>query len=380
MLESFSVASGLEARLWAGMEMVHSPVAMDVDARGRVWVTEDLQGSGVKGPHARIKILEDTDHDGRADSVKIFGPAFSSKPMGISVFDNVVVVSMAPNIHVFTDVNRDDVFDPEVDQETISAKGFHGSGHDHALHQVVPGPSGKWYVNHGNIGADVVMADGREIHASSYYSQNPQSIRKTSFDGRLYVGGFVLRMNPDGSGAEVIFQNARNAHAMSVTSFGDILQADNDDPAHARAAWVMEHANFGYAALEDGNRSWEDSAKSWEKKTVTAEIMKDAYERHSKSSLRRDEGHWREHFPGVTPPGNLWGPGAPTGDYFIEGDELGREWRGHYLVSETVHRAVFAFEPAYLEGRIELKGPDKNFFAADRASKNQTASGSCLRM
>lgn len=375
MLESFSVAPGLEACLWAGTEMVHSPVAMDVDARGRVWVTEDLQGSGVKGPHARIKILEDTDHDGRADTVKIFGPTFSSKPMGLSVFDNVVVVSMAPNIHVYTDVNRDDRFDPEVDEEKIIAKGFHGSGHDHALHQVVPGPSGKWYVNHGNIGADVVMADGREIHASSYYSQNPQSIGKTSFDGRLYVGGFGLRMNPDGSGAEVIFQNARNPHAMSVTSFGDILQADNDDPAHARAAWVMEHANFGYAALEDGNRSWEDSAKSWEKKTVTAEIMKDAYERHSKSSLRRDEGHWREHFPGVTPPGNLWGPGAPTGDYFIEGDELGREWRGRYLVCETVHRAVFAFEPAYLDGRIELKGPDKKFFATDRASPNKATSG-----
>ena len=76
------------------------------------------------------------------------------------------------------------------------------AGHDHALHAVVPGPGGKWYVNHGNIGADVTMADGRQVHASSYYSQNPQSIGKKSFDGRLYVGGFGLRMNPDGSGAE----------------------------------------------------------------------------------------------------------------------------------------------------------------------------------
>jgi putative membrane-bound dehydrogenase-like protein len=375
MLESFTVAPGLEARLWAGTDLIHSPVAMDVDARGRLWVTEDLQRSDVKGPHARIKILEDTDHDGKADSVKVFGPTFSSKPMGISVFDNKIVVSMAPNIHVYTDVNRDDVFDPKVDREEIIAKGFHGRTHDHALHAVVPGPSGKWYVNHGNIGADITMADGREIHASSYYSQNPQSIGKKSFDGRLYVGGFGLRMNPDGSGAEVIFQNARNAHAMSVTSFGDVLQADNDDPAHARAAWVMEHANFGYAALEDGNRSWEDSAKSWEKKTVTAEIMNDAYERHSKSSLRRDEGHWREHFPGVTPPGNLWGPGAPTGDYFIEGDELGEEYRGKYLVSETVHRAVFAFDLKYADAQIELGNLDKSFFATDRRSKNEAASG-----
>jgi putative membrane-bound dehydrogenase-like protein len=375
MLESFTMAPGLEAVLWAGTDLIHSPVAMDVDAKGRVWVTEDLQKSGEKGPHARIKILADTDHDGRADSVKIFGPAYGSKPMGISVYDNVVVVSMAPNIHVYTDVNRDDRFDPKVDTETIIAKGFHGSGHDHALHAVVPGPSGKWYVNHGNIGADVTMSDGREIHASSYYSQNPQSIGKRSFDGRLYVGGFGLRMNPDGSKAEVIFQNTRNTHAMLVTSFGDILQADNDDPAHSRAAWAMEHANFGYAALEDGNRSWEDSAKSWEKKTVTVEIMNSAYERHSKSSLRRDEGHWREHFPGVTPPGNLWGPGAPTGDYMIEGDELGKEFRGHYLVCETVHRAVFSFRPELRDAQIELVDLDKAFFTTDRKSKNSAASG-----
>ena len=375
-LESFRVADGLKAVLWAGTDLIHSPVAMDVDAKGRVWVTEDLQRSGKKGvSHARIKILSDSDNDGRADTVKIFGPSFNSKPMGISVFDNVIVVSMAPNIHVYTDVNRDDVFDPKVDTETVIAKGFHGGGHDHALHAVVPGPSGKWYVNHGNIGADVTMADGRQIHASSYYSHNPASIGKNSFDGRLYVGGFGLRMDPNGHNAEVIFQNGRNTHAMLVTSFGDILQADNDDPTHARAAWVMEYANFGYACLEDGNRSWEDSAKSWEKKVVTPEIMQAAYERHSKASLRRDEGHWRQHFPGVTPPGNLWGPGAPTGDYFIEGDELGQAYRGRYLVCETVHRAVFSFRAELRDAQVELVDLDKTFFVTDRKSQNRSASG-----
>lgn len=374
-LSDFRIAPGLEARLWAGADVVHSPVAMDVDASGRVWVTEDLQHSGVGGAHVRIKILEDTDLDGRADKVRILGPTFPSKPMGISVFDNVGVVSLAPAIHVFTDVNRDDFFDPTVDHKKVIAEGFLGQGHDHALHAVVPGPSGKWYVNHGNIGADVTMSDGRKIYASSYYSQNPQSIGKRSFDGRLYLGGFGMRMNPDGSGAEVIFHNARNPHAMLVTSFGDVLQADNDDPAHARAAWVMEHSNFGYAALEDGNRSWEDSAKSWEEKTVTRDIIDNAYERHAKSSLRRDEGHWREHFPGVTPPGNVWGPGAPTGNYMIEGDELGRACRGTYLVCETVHRAVFAFRPELREAQVELQGPEKSFFAANRASGNPAVSG-----
>ncbi len=375
MLESFNTTKGLEAKLWAGTDMIHSPVAIDVDARGRVWAVEDLQKSGVKGPHARIKILEDTNNDGKADSVKIFGPTFPSKPQGIAVFDNVIVVSMAPSIYAYTDVNRDDIFDPKVDTIKILAKGFHGIRHDHALHAVVPGPSGKWYVNHGNIGADVTMADGRKINASSYYSENSRSIGKKSFDGRLYVGGFGLRMNPDGSKAEVIFQNTRNTHAMLVTSFGDVLQSDNDDPAHSRAAWAMEHANFGYSALEDGNRSWEDSAKSWEKKTVTQDVLTNAYERHGKKAIRRDEGHWREHFPGVTPPGNVWGPGGPTGDYMIEGDELGKEYRGRYLVCETVHRALFSFKPVLKDAQIEMTDLDKTFFVTDRKSKNKAASG-----
>ena len=240
---------------------------------------------------------------------------------------------------------------------------------------MVPGPSGKWYFNHGNIGADVTFPDGRKVHASSYYSQNPQSIGKRSSDGRLYVGGFGVRMNPDGTGAEVIFDNTRNTHAMCVNSFGDVYHADNDDPAHARATWVMEYSNYGYACLEDGNRSWEDSAKSWEKKVVSDDIAQSAYEEQRRSSLRRDEGHWREHVPGTTPPGNMWGPGAPTGDYFVEGDELGADLRGQYLVCETVHRAIFRFTPKPVDSHIALTDLDKRFFAADRASENKAASG-----
>ena len=157
---------------------------------------------------------------------------------------------------------------------------------------------------------------------------------------------------------------------MLVTSLGDVLQADNDDPTHCRAAWAMEHANFGYASLEDGNRSWEDAAKSWEKRVVTQEVKQSAYERHGKNVLRRDDGHWREHFPGVTPPGNVWGPGGPTGDYMIEGDELGKEFRGRYLVCETVHRALLSFRAELRDAQVEMVDLDKKFFAADRKSSN----------
>ncbi|MFT5905712.1 MAG: hypothetical protein ACI9E1_001312 [Cryomorphaceae bacterium] len=87
MLGAFTVSPGLEAKIWAETYLIHSPVAIDVDVKGRLWVIEDLQRSGEKRPHARIKILEDTDDDGSADSVKVSGPAFGSKLLGISVFE-----------------------------------------------------------------------------------------------------------------------------------------------------------------------------------------------------------------------------------------------------------------------------------------------------
>ena len=54
---------------------------------------------------------------------------------------------------------------------------------------------------------------------------------------------------------------------------------------------------------------------------------------------------------------------------------MGKEYRGKYLVCETVHRAVFAFDLKRGDGRIELENLDKSFFAVDRRSKNKSASG-----
>ena len=49
-------------------------------------------------------------------------------------------------------------------------------------------------------------------------------------DGHTYVGGFTVRMNPDGTHAEIIGHNYRNSYEQAVTSLGDIFQNDNDDP------------------------------------------------------------------------------------------------------------------------------------------------------
>src|SRR4051794_299141 len=78
-VKNMSVASGLAATLFACEPDVVNPCDMDVDERGRVWITEGanyrstFQKWGILRPEGdRIVILEDTDGDGTADHTKVF--------------------------------------------------------------------------------------------------------------------------------------------------------------------------------------------------------------------------------------------------------------------------------------------------------------------
>ena len=86
---------------------------MDVDARGRVWITEGVnyrssfQKWGVLQPEGdRIVILEDTNRDGVADKETVFyqDPSVNTA-LGICVLGNKVIVSDSP--HVFLMVKAD---------------------------------------------------------------------------------------------------------------------------------------------------------------------------------------------------------------------------------------------------------------------------------
>src|SRR5216683_5863199 len=77
----FSLPDGFEVRLFASEPEVVNPVAMTWDERGRLWVLELYEypkgaPKGQKG-RDRVKILEDTDADGRADKVTVFADGFS---------------------------------------------------------------------------------------------------------------------------------------------------------------------------------------------------------------------------------------------------------------------------------------------------------------
>jgi putative membrane-bound dehydrogenase-like protein len=156
-VEHLKLPDDLEVTVWATTPMLFNPTNMDTDAAGRIWIAEGVNYRKHETRRAegdRIVVLEDSDGDGRADKSHCFVQEKGLiAPLGVSVFDNKIVVAQPPGIIVYTDVNRDLKFDPAVDTREEVLTGFNASNHDHSLHAVIAGPDGKWYFNQGNAGA-----------------------------------------------------------------------------------------------------------------------------------------------------------------------------------------------------------------------------------
>ena len=142
-LRSLKVSPDLEATLWASEPNVVNPTNMDIDERGRIWITEAVnyrrqlrQQPDYRDEGDRITILEDTDQDGKADKMKLFvqDPSLRS-PLGIAVLGDRVVVSQSPNVIVYTKDAKDRILKREV-----FLTGWGGEDHDHGVHAIVLWP------------------------------------------------------------------------------------------------------------------------------------------------------------------------------------------------------------------------------------------------
>src|SRR5436190_20258159 len=96
-LKSLKVPADFEISVFASEPMITNPAAIDVDTQGRVWVAEiEWYRSRAKNPPAdKIKVLEDTDGDGRADKVTVFAEGLFA-PMSICVAGPRVYVATSP--------------------------------------------------------------------------------------------------------------------------------------------------------------------------------------------------------------------------------------------------------------------------------------------
>ncbi len=344
----------LEASLWAESPMIYNPTNMDIDSKGRVWITEavnyrNYNNDSTKNLHYtkgdRVIILEDKDGDGKAEHSTIFVQDKDLiSPLGIAVIGNKVYISCSPNIIVYTDEDGDD----HPDKKEIFLSGFGGKDHDHSLHAVVGGMDGSLYFPTGNAGPHIVtdksgwtLRSGSIYTGGSPYNTKNQGNMKSD-DGKIWVGGLALKINQEGKGLKVVGHNFRNAYELALDSRGDMWQNDNDDQVVAcRTTWLMEGGNTGFFSA-DGTRYWQADQRPGQD-IFTA--------------------HWHQDDPGVIPAGDRSGAGAPTGIVMNEDDGLGEKYRGMLLSADAGRNVIFAYHPERHQSGYDL-GKRSNFITS----------------
>ncbi|MBX2872362.1 MAG: PQQ-dependent sugar dehydrogenase [Saprospiraceae bacterium] len=319
-LASMQVADGLEVELFASEPLLMNPTNIAVDEKGRVWVCEV---NNYRLPHNqdveerdqgdRILILEDTDGDGKADDRKVYYQGKDiNGALGIAIFGKQVIVSISPNVFIFTDEDGDD----QPDQKDTLFTNIDGVDHDHGMHAFVFGPDGKWYFNFGNEGKQIYDKNGKAV-----VDQIGQAIRTKDSP---YKQGLVFRCDPGGKNVEVLAQNFRNPFEVTIDPFGNLWQSDNDDDGNkaTRINFVMEHGNYGYTDGQTG--------AGWRTRRVGM---------HEEVPLR----HWHQNDPGVVPNLLQTGAGSPTGILFYEGQQLPSVFQHQMIHCEPGQNVVRAY-------------------------------------
>ncbi len=106
------VPAGFDLELFASEPEIINPIAMNWDEKGRLWVIETVDypnkvREDKDGGDDRIKILEDTDGDGKADKVTVFADALNL-PTSFTFSKGGIIVSQAPHFLFLKDTNGDD--------------------------------------------------------------------------------------------------------------------------------------------------------------------------------------------------------------------------------------------------------------------------------
>jgi putative membrane-bound dehydrogenase-like protein len=209
-LESFQTRPGFRIDLVAAEPLLRSPVAMDIDENGRLFVVEfpEYNEYSSKKPHGRgcVRLLEDTDGDGKFDKSTVYVDNLDS-PVAVACWDGGVFVGCAPDILYCKDTKGDGKAD-------VRRRVFSGFGRDAAGEGMLN--SFRWGLdNRFHVSASL---DGGNVRRASAKDAKPVSVRHQ---------GFLF--DPRAETFEVT--SGGGQHGMSMDDWGRKFVCGNSDPA-----------------------------------------------------------------------------------------------------------------------------------------------------
>ncbi len=130
-MSKMALQKGYHLELVASEPMVSEPVAIVWDGNGRMYVAEmntymqDVDGTGQKFNTCKIKLLEDTDGDGKMDKASVYLDSLVLPRMILSLDDRLLVnETFTNNIYSYRDTNGDG----HADEKTIVYENNEGDG------------------------------------------------------------------------------------------------------------------------------------------------------------------------------------------------------------------------------------------------------------
>ncbi|MEM9702399.1 MAG: glucose dehydrogenase, partial [Planctomycetota bacterium] len=258
-LAGFTLPAGVTGSVWAAEPLLANPVAIDVDHRGRLfvcetfrqkkgvednrghmnWLRADLAAETVEdraaymrdyiddadvrytAEHDRIRLVTDSDGDGKADDATVFADGFNDLLDGTGAG-----VLARPNGDVFYTCIpklwrlRDEDGDGVADERTALSEGYgvRFAFRVHDMHGLTLGPDGRLYWSIGDRGYHVLTPEGELI-------AKPDT-------------GAVFRSELDGSGLEVFAYGLRNPQELAFDDAGNLFTWDNNSDSGDKARWV----------------------------------------------------------------------------------------------------------------------------------------------
>ena len=215
---------GYAVNAWASEPMMTQPMAFCWDDRGRLWVAEnrdyESRGKGFSNDgNSRILILEDTDHDGKADKRTVFleGIPF---PAAMAVGFDGLFLGAPPNLLFVPDRNHDDRAD-EADIE-VRLTGWGIRDRHETLNSLHWGPDGWLYGCQGFATPSKVrkpVGKGRIYRHKDPFPDEKEFLTGEGTD----INGGVWRYHPTKGLFEVVAHGFSNPWGIDYDAKGQLF-------------------------------------------------------------------------------------------------------------------------------------------------------------
>lgn len=195
------------------------------------WAAQDKKPMSYFTDHSEIvRIITDSDGDGKADKSEIFADGFDSAlhgtAGGLIERDGTVYFACIPAVYKLQDKDGDNK--AEIREVLQGGFGVRVSISGHDMNGFAWGPDGKLYWSIGDRGFNLTTKDGRTIKAP--------------------CEGAVFRCYPDGSNFEVFYHTLRNPKEIAFDAYGNLFTVDNDSSGRdqSRVHYLLEGGEAGW--------------------------------------------------------------------------------------------------------------------------------------